>query len=168
MPPPPPFVLDQNFPVSIISLIKLPDLEFRPLKDVHPDLIKDHEDWEVMRELRVRGEVDGWITLDRRMLSLEKEMVVLHQSRLSLVVFEGVENDPLVAAGLLMIHAPGIAKFTDRRRPQLWVLRKPATTAPINPHSRISELARREGISPNEMYERNRLRPNPFVRRERQ
>lgn len=74
MPSPPLFVLDQNFPMSIVSLIRLPDLVFRPLREIYPDLIEGHEDWEVMRELKVRGGADGWITLDRNMLSPEKEV----------------------------------------------------------------------------------------------
>lgn len=160
---PPLFVLDHNFPISVTSLIRLPDLAIRPLQHLYPDLIRDHEDWEVIRELRVRG-VDGWITLDSRMLNLPKEMIVLHQSRLSLVVFERVGNDPLVAAGLLMIHAPAIAKQTNAKRPQLWVLRKPPTPSPTNPWERISALAGREGIDPRVLYRRHRLSPNPFQR----
>ena len=161
---PPVFVLDQNFPMVVPIEHLFPDLTLRQLREMHPDLIQDHEDWEVLRELKVRGGVDGLITLDRGMQQLEKEMVVLHQSRLPLVVFEGVENDPLVAAGLLLIHLPTIAKQLDRTKPQLWTLRKPQTKPPVNPWDRVSDLARRLKVSPQDVYERNKLPPTTFLR----
>jgi hypothetical protein len=140
-----------------MSYVRLPDLELRPLHTIHPDLVQDHEDWEVMRELRARGGVDGWITIDRKMLSLEKEMVVLHQTRLSQVVFEDVGNDPIAATGLLMIHSKTIARQFDSRSPQLWVLRRPGTKPPMRPWDRIAEIARRQGATPEELFERHRL-----------
>ncbi len=91
-------------------------------------------------------------------------LLVLDHNFPSLVVFEGVDNDPLVAAGLLMIHAPTIAKQISAKRPQLWVLRRPPTRPPTNPWERISALAEREGISPRDLYRRHRLSPNPFQR----
>lgn len=154
---PPVFVFDHNFPTPLMSHIKLPDLDLRPLQAVHPDLVQDHEDWEVIRELKARGGVDGWITLDRRMLSLAKEMVVLHQTRLSQVVFEGVGNDPIAATGLLMIHITTIARQFESRTPQLWVLRRPGTKPPTRPWDRIVEIARRVGLTPEELFDQHRL-----------
>jgi hypothetical protein len=161
---PPLFVLDQNFPMVVPIEHLFPNIMLRQLRDIHPDLIRDHEDWEVMRELKVRGGVDGWITLDRGMHQLEKEMSVLHQSRLSLVVFEGVDNDPIVAAGLLLIHLPTIAVRLDRSKPQLWILRKPTTRPPINPWDQLSELARRLKLTTQEVYDRNKLPSTTFLR----
>lgn len=131
---------------------------------MHPDLVKDHEDWEVLRELRLRGGVDSFITLDSRMLNLAKEMAVLCQARLSMVVFEDVDNDPLVATGLLMVHLPYISRQIVRRKAQLWIIRRHPTRSPLNPWNEgVARLADREGITAKELYERERIRPNPFL-----
>lgn len=156
------FLLDQDFPDPAIP--ELPDLDVHPLRQVHPDLIRDHEDWEVLREIKRRGGADGLIPLDAGMLNQAKEMVVLKQTRLTLVVFRDTRNDPLVAAGLLMIHAPEIARRLDRRRPELWVLRKPPV-APENPWGRITQLAARESISPEALERRERIPANTVLRR---
>ncbi|MDE2670715.1 MAG: hypothetical protein OXI51_13810 [Chloroflexota bacterium] len=150
------FLLDQDFPNP--SIPDLPDIDLRPLRDVHPDLIRDHEDWEVLREIRRRGVADGLITLDAGMLNQAKEMVVLRQTRLTLVVFRGTNNDPFVAAGLLMIHAPQIVRQLDRRRAQLWVLNKPSAT-PDSLWTRIGELARHESLSADALIRRERIAP---------
>ena len=141
-----------------------PDAKLVALKDVHPDIVRDHEDWEVLRELRARGGVDGLITLDHKMLSLPKEMVVLHQSRLSLVVFEDVLNDPFIATGLLMIHLPLIVRQFQPQAAQLWVFRRPPTKSPENPWQRIARLAAREQMSPESLYEQHRLDGTAFLR----
>ena len=158
------FLLDQDFPDP--SIPDLPDIELRPLRQVHPDLIRDHEDWEMLREIKTRGGADGLITLDAGMLNQAKEMVVLRQTRLTLVVFRDTGNDPLVAAGLLMIHAPEIARRLDRRKPQLWVLRK-TPSAPQNPWRKIEELAARESITPEALERRERIPANTVLRRSR-
>lgn len=150
------FLLDQDFPNP--SIPDLPDIDLRPLREVHPDLIRDHEDWEVLREIRRRGGADGLITLDAGMLSQPKEMVVLRQTRLTLVVFRGTNNDPFVAAGLMMIHAPQIVRQLDRRRAQLWVLNKPSA-APDNLWTRIGELARHQSLSGETLIRRERIGP---------
>ena len=155
MPPPLTFVLDQDFPDPPLQYIRIPNLTLVPLREKHPDLIKEVEDWQVMRELKVRGGVDGWITLDSKML-IQKEMVILHQTRLSLVVFQDVHNDPLIATGLLMLHLPFIAKQTDRAQQQLWVLKRPRDES-ADPWAVIDEIAKREGISAAELYEREKL-----------
>ena len=150
------FLLDQDFPDPVIPT--LPDIDLHPLRRVHPDLTRDHEDWEVLREIKSRGGADGLITLDAGMLSQPKEMVVLRQTRLTLVVFRGTHNDPFVAAGLLMIHAPHIVRQLDRRRAQLWVLNNPSAT-PDNLWTRIGDLARHESLSAEALVRRERVAP---------
>lgn len=161
---PPVFALDQDFPTSLLGSIPWPDAKLVALKDEHPDLVRDHEDWEVLRELRVRGSVDGLITLDHKMLSLPKEMVVLHQSRLSLVVFHDVLNDPFIATGLLMIHLPLIVRQFQPQVAQLWVFRRPPTKSSENPWQRITRLAARSRMSAESLYEQHRLDGTVFLR----
>ena len=161
---PPIFLLDQDFPTSLLLHISFPDAIIKPLRDVHPDLVRNHEDWEVLRELKVRGAVDGLITLDVNMLNLPKEMVVLHQSRLSLVVFEGIDNDPTVATGLLMIHLPTIARQHNPAIPQLWRLHRPVTKPPANPWEQIILLAARANEDPDKLARQHRLPSRTFLR----
>jgi hypothetical protein len=156
----PVFALDQNFPS--VTMPPLPDIDFIPLRQLYPDLIRDHDDWDVLRELKRRGGVDGLITLDDNIVKLPKEMSVLHQTRLSLVVFRNVNNDPLVATDLLLVHASAIARSNDRRRPQLWVLSKPLST-PSNPWDEIKKLADRRGISAEELYRAEHLAPQEVM-----
>jgi hypothetical protein len=155
--PLPLFLLDENFPASYIRGLPFPGLRVRPLGDVHPDLTQNHQDWQVMQQIRARGQAEGWITLDRRMLNLEKEMVILHQTKLSMVVFEGAGNDPFIALGLLLIHINPVAASFVPHKPQLWVLRTPGTKAPISPWERLDELARRKGVATRDLYDQNKL-----------
>ncbi len=143
--------------VPLASL--LPSLELVALRSVHPDLVRDHEDWEVLQKLKARGGVDGFITLDARMLELPREMVVLHQTRLTLVVIENTDNDPIAAWAMLLIHGPQIAKQLDRRRPQLWRLRRPPHPQPRNPHDFVKVLAERAGVAESTLITRHRLSP---------
>ncbi len=155
-------LLDQDFPDP--SIPPMPDIDIQPLRNVHPDLTRNHEDWAVMQQIKQRGGVDGLITLDARMLNQAKEMVVLKQARLTLVVFEDTDNDPFVAAGLLMIHAPEIARRLDRRKAELWILRKPKAS-PQNPWDRIELLAARESLSPDRLMRRERIPARSVLRR---
>lgn len=158
------FALDQNFPATVLTLLpKLPDTALVPLRELHPDLVKDHDDWEVLRDLKRRGGVDGFVTLDAKMLNLPKEMVVLQQSRLTLVVFEGIDHDPFVATGLLMLHMPGIVKQNDKTLAQLYVLKRPRLT-PENPWNRLDLVARQAGTDAQSLYDDHKLSAQLFLR----
>ncbi len=150
------FLLDQDFPLLLTGPKYWPDVNIRPLREVHPDLIADHEDWEVLHQLRVRGGVDGFITLDTGMLNLPREMVVLQQTKLKLVVVEEGGNDPLVATGLLMAYMPQILKRFDRRRAQLWIIR-PGERTPIRPWDQLRRIAEHRNEDPADLLRANRL-----------
>jgi hypothetical protein len=134
-----------------------PSLALTPLRQLHPDLVQEHEDWEVLQKLKARGGVDGFITLDANMLQLAKEMVVLHQTRLTLIVIEDTDNDPIAAWAVLLIHATQLAKQLSRRRPQLWRLRRPTHPRPTNPYDELTRLAERAGASESALMAQHRL-----------
>lgn len=120
----PRFVLDHNFPIMITGIRWPPDLTLEPLHYYDERLIRDHADWQVLRELDRRGDVDGYISNDAKMLNLAPEMVALHLSGLTLVVTDGVGDDPLAATGLLMTHLIGlIARERQTRGARLYRLR---------------------------------------------
>ena len=95
----------------------------------------DHEDWEVLREIKSRGGADGLITLDAGMLNQAKEMVVLKQTRLTLVVFRGHKQRSArrgrSADAPRAGKSPGASTGGGRK---LWVLRK----SPASPQSPLA------------------------------
>jgi hypothetical protein len=105
------FVLDQNFPIQVTGLPWPHGINLTRLYTLDPSLVADTEDWEVLLALSRRGDVDGFVTNDDKMLSLAREMIFLMRSRLKLVVTVGVGHDPLRATGLLMVSLPQIVQM---------------------------------------------------------
>ena len=145
------FALDQNFPLPIVDVLAryIVEAELVALSAIDPALTRDTEDWQVLLALHKHAEHwDGLITTDSGMLLLPKEMAVLCQTNLTLVVAEGVGHDPVKATGLVLAHLPGICEKTDPEVPQLWVLRA-ATQPHEKPWDRLrrrdAQQARREG-----------------------
>ncbi len=143
------FVLDQNFPWQVTALDWPPYLQLSPLKKVAPHLTRDYDDWQVLLALDRRGDVDGVITNDAKILDQATEVVVLHQSRLVLVVTDGVGDDPIRATGLVMVHLKGIAKQPEAR-PRIHVLRSAIRDSRVT-SKYLDKIARQRRISVNEL-----------------
>jgi hypothetical protein len=148
------FVLDQNFPVAPLGMRWPASLRLSRLRDVDPTLVGGHEDWEILYTLNRRGDVDGFVTNDADMLDPAREMVVLHDSRLVLIVTDGVGHDPIRATGLLMVHLPTIVRRITGR-PEVFVLR-PGPLQPLTPGQQIDKLARRARVQANQLISRER------------
>lgn len=148
------FLLDQDFPLLMADAGYWPGVTLDPLRDVHRDLTENHDDWQVLAEISRRGGYDGFITLDSAMLNQPKEMVVLHQSLLKLIVIDDGGNDPLVATGLLMAYMPQILKRFDESKPQLWIVR-PGERKPTNPWDQITAIANHRGANPRQLRTEN-------------
>jgi hypothetical protein len=91
------FALDQNFPQPIIDALNdfIPEADLVPLRDVDPLLVADIDDWQVLLALHQHVRPwDGLITTDSGMLNLPREMAVVRQTNLTLVVAEGAGHDP--------------------------------------------------------------------------
>ncbi len=116
------FVLDQNFPWYAASVEWPSSLKISRLNDVDSTLTHDKEDWEVLLGLSSRGDVDGFITNDAKMLMLPSEMVALSRTRLAVVIPDDVGYAPIRATGLVMVHIEEISKSLDGR-PQVFRLR---------------------------------------------
>lgn len=140
-------VLDQDFPELRIVRAALPDIELSSLRTLHPDLVSGHDDWQVLQKLRERGNVDGFATLDGRMLQLPREMVVLRQTKLTLIVIADTANDPVAAEGLLMACSGKLARAWDYRRARIFRVRLPVLL-PQAPRERISAIAKAQGTTP--------------------
>jgi len=158
----PRFALDQNFPLNIINALgHIPEADLVPLQQIDPALTRRHEDWEILLELYKQG-YDGFITADSSMLALPKELAVLIQTRLTLVVAEGVGHDSIEATGLLLIHLPHIAHQSQPGLPQLWRVRPPRRGNHLNPWDRFTEVASRLGVSANSLFQQERV-PDSFL-----
>ncbi len=138
------FVLDQNFPIQATSLPWPAPITMTKLGDIDRSLTRAHEDWEIFQALSERGDVDGFITNDASLLSLHREMVMLSQTKLTLVVTKDCAGDPLGATGLLMSHLPQIAK-QNHPTPRIYVLPRPKLgLTKVKNH--LDELALAAGI----------------------
>ena len=119
------FALDHNFPQPILAAMAeaLPFVELVPVRDIDVSFA-DLDDWELLRELyRHEGAWDGLITNDDAMLSLPKEMTVLDQTGLTLVVAKGEGHNPIRAVGTLLCHLSHICRHSTPGTAQIWKLR---------------------------------------------
>jgi hypothetical protein len=153
------FALDQNFPEPIVVALQRyleDDVELVPLRHIDKRL-PTCDDWQVLQALHVHKRPwDGLITTDHDMLSLPKELAVLCQSRLSLVIAVAAGHDPIKATGLVLAHISGICSQTRPETPQIWRLRTMAKP-PEDPWAFITKIAGRQGETPATLYERERL-----------
>ena len=119
------FALDHNFPEPLLQGLasSIPDAELVPIRLIDATFA-DLDDWELL--LALRGHVrpwDGLITNDDAMLSLPKELVVLQQTQLTLVVAKGEGHNPVRAVGVLLCHLAHVCRHTTRERAQVWNFR---------------------------------------------
>ncbi|MFL6197760.1 MAG: hypothetical protein ACJ76J_01150 [Thermoanaerobaculia bacterium] len=117
------FALDEDFPDTIIEALGLgvPEAALVPIRHIDSGL-RRMDDWELLLSLHHLQEWDGLITTDSRMLNLPRELAVLHQTNLTLVVVQEAGHDPIRAAGLLLVHLPTICRKTVRSTAQIWKL----------------------------------------------
>jgi hypothetical protein len=118
------FALDQNFPEPVLAALEsvLP-AELVPVRKIDPKL-SEVADWELLLALHRHSRPwDGLITNDDAMLKLPKELVVLSQTRLTLVVAKGEGHNPIRAVGALLCHLSHIRHQTNPQAAQIWTLR---------------------------------------------
>jgi hypothetical protein len=153
------FALDQNFPEPIVDALQThleDDVELVPIRRVDR-LMSELDDWQVLVALHNDGrEWDGLVTTDSDMLSLPRELAVLCQTRLTLVVAVAAGHDPIKATGLVLAHIGGICQQTRPDTPQVWKLatsQRPAES----PWDYLATVATRRGESTDALYRRERL-----------
>jgi hypothetical protein len=99
---------------------------------------------------------DGLITNDGRMLNLPREMCVLRQTNLSLVVAQDSGHDPIRATGLLFTHLGYIARNTTKNASQVWQLS--AANRPGNDAwHHLSRIAKHRNRDPDALWRESRL-----------
>lgn len=152
------FALDQNFPQPIVETLRefMTEAELVAVGDID-DRLTDIDDWELLLALHHHDrEWDGLITTDSGMLSLPRELSVLMQTRLTLVVADAAGHDPLKATGLVLAYLPWIADHTEHDRAQVWVLRS-ANKPHDDPWDWLGKLAQRRGTTAAALYDEEKL-----------
>jgi hypothetical protein len=153
------FALDQNFPEPIVDTpaeFLAEDAALVPIRRIDPRL-PTADDWQVLQALHAHQRPwDGLITSDSNMLGLPKELAVLCQTKLTLVVTIAAGHDPIKATGLLLAHLSAVCEQTRPDRPQVWTL---ATTrkAPDDAWDYLTQAAARHDTSARQLYDRERL-----------
>jgi hypothetical protein len=160
------FALDQNFPEPIVNALAAwlrADAELVPIRTIDARMATI-DDWQILHALHAGEESwDGLITTDARMLNLPKELALLCQTRLTLVVAEAVGHDPIKATGLILAHIGRICEQTSADRAQVWRLR--TNTRPADdPWDYMTRTAERRGESAGDLYRRERLTPTELAR----
>jgi hypothetical protein len=153
------FALDQNFPEPIVVALDefIPEVELVPLRDIDPLLTSDIEDWELLVALYHHERPwDGLITTDSRILNQAREMAVLRQTNLTLVVAEEAGHDPIRATGLLFTHLSWIAGRTTIQEAQVWQLRA-RNRPPADPWTYLERIAEHQNRSIETVWREARL-----------
>ena len=90
------------------------------------------------------------------MLSLAKEMTVLSQTALTLVVAKGEGHNPIRAVGALLCHVPFICHHTTRDRAQIWNLRVSQKNYD-EAHVYLDKIAKKSGVTVASLVASNRV-----------
>jgi hypothetical protein len=152
------FALDQNFPLPIVDALALyiHDAELVAVKDIDPRL-SEVDDWQLLLALHHHERPwDGLITTDSGMVDLPRELAVLLQTKLSLVVVHAAGHDPIRATGLVLAHLPWICERTKPNVPQLWVIRA-SEKRPEDPWKQFQRMAKHQNRRANDLYSEQRL-----------
>ena len=115
------------------------------------------DDWELLLVLhRHERYWDGLITNDDAMLSLAKEMTVLSQTGLTLVVAKGEGHNPIRAVGALLCHLPHICHHTTPKHAQIWTLRV-AQKSHEEVQAYLNKIAQRSSTTVGKIVADNRV-----------
>jgi hypothetical protein len=153
------FALDQNFPEPIVDGLAewlADDAELVPIRRIDARL-PTADDWQVLHALHSGDRPwDGLITTDANMLGLPKELALICQTKLTLLVTVAAGHDPLKATGLLLTHLSAVCEATRRDRAQIWTLRT-ARKPPEDPWEHLGRVAARQRVSADALYKSERL-----------
>lgn len=152
------FALDQGFPQPLIDAAApyFVDVELVPIGKIDPRLA-ELDDWEVLLALyRHDRPFDGLITTDDSMLNQARELSVIRQTNLTLVVTHAAGHDPIKATGLLLAHLDYICSETRPEQAQVWDLiarNRPAR----DPWELLERVARHQHRDVDELWREGRL-----------
>lgn len=151
------FALDEQFPETILESLKLGirEAELVPLRKIDMRL-RDMDDWKLLLSLYHLGEWDGLISEDSKMLINPRDIAVLHQTNLTLVVVDRAGHDPIRAAGLLLVHLPAICSKTVRSKGQVWKLNAQVKNHE-EPWDELKKIAEHRNTSVTQLFHLSKL-----------
>lgn len=152
------FALDEDFPDTILEALKLGvrEAELVPIRKID-ERLRQMDDWRLLLSLSHLGSWDGLISADSNMLKLPREISVLHQTHLTLVVVERAGHDPIRAAGLILVHLPGICEKTVKSKGQIWRL-SASTKNHDDPWEELKKIAQHQNTSVKSLFEAHKLK----------
>ena len=141
----------------------LPEVELVPIRRIDSRLT-EMDDWEILLALHHHDRPwDGLVTTDSSMLKQPRELAVLRQTNLTLVVAAAAGHDPITATGLVLIHLDWICRATTLTEPQVWSLtakNRPAS----DPWELIEKIAQHQHRTPDELWREARLTSDDLQR----
>lgn len=151
------FALDEDFPETLLTPLGfgIVEADLVPIRHIHPKL-RQMDDWKLLLSLYHLREWDGLLTTDTAMLSLPREVSVIHQTKLTVVFVEEAGHDPIRGAGLLLVHLPMICKKSVRTRGQIWRL-SAANKNHEDPWGELVKIATHRNLHPQDLYKESRL-----------
>lgn len=152
------FALDHNFPAPFLARFAalMPYVELVSVAEIGP-AFATLDDWELFLALyRHEARWDGLITNDARLLSLPREMSVLSQTHLTLVVADGVGHDPIRAVGILLSHLKHVCHHSRPDRAQVWKLGA-RQKEPDDPFTYLETIGEKRGESAAPVFQQHKL-----------
>jgi hypothetical protein len=151
------FALDEDFPENVLDVLAsgVPEAEMVPIRRIDPRL-RQMDDWRLLLSLYHLGDWDGIVSADSSMLKLPRELAVLHQTNLTLVVVDRAGHDPIRAAGLLLVHLPMICRKTVRTTSQIWKLSAQSKNHD-DPWEELKKLSVHRKMSVKDLFQEHRL-----------
>ncbi len=151
------FAIDHNFPEPLLTtLADILPVEFVPVRKIDTSF-SDLADWALLLALHQHDRPwDGLVTNDDAMLSLAKEMTVLQQTQLTLVVAKGEGHNPVRALGVLLCHMNHICRMTTRSRAQIWRLSVTQKNHE-DPTAFLDKIAQRANTTARALFEKHKL-----------
>jgi len=157
--------LDHNFPAPVLKAfgVMVPHVELVPIAEIDEGLA-EVDDWELFVALhRHEQRWDGLVTNDEALLSLAKEMTVLSQTNLTLIVAAGEGHNPIRAVGLLLCHLNHICHHTTPDRPQVWKLTVSQKDYD-EPRKYLEKIAEKKQKTVEELFQIHRVLPKELRR----
>lgn len=148
--------LDHNFPEPVIHALRpwMGNVRLLPLRHIHP-VLTTLDDRELIIMLSQLG-LDGLVTLNYKMLRNPRELAAILRTRLPVLAVERVGDDPLRAAGALLLDLPVVARAMQSGASGVFWLR-PRGPSAQQPWDLFVDAATRRHEDPQQLYARVRV-----------
>lgn len=142
--------LDHNFPLPVVTALRpsIAGVSLESVSEIDARLPLA-DDWQVILALSQKG-YDGLVTQDAKMLNLAKELLVMEQTKLTVIAIESTGHHPVAATGILLAHLDRLRLRIDRLRPQVWRLNVKLGSSE-HPGTYLNKVAKHSHVSPADL-----------------